>query len=638
MKKLCILAAMVVTTVNGYSQTLITYGSNTVGKDEFLRAYNKNKTPVADKEKSIRDYIDLYSNFKLKVKAAAAMRLDTSENLKTDLGNFRKQVEENYMNDEKAVSVLMEEAFQRSQLDLHVLHFSLAVDPESQPADTASINRSVYLAYDQLQQGNTQYASIAASQNMKWADLGFVTVFSLPYQYENIVYSLQPGQTSKPYRSKKAWHIFKVADQRKSAGKWRVAQILFSFPANADEATKASTQKLADSVYRLLKNGADFATTARIYSEDKLTYLTGGELPEFGTGKYDNSFEKEAMKLSNDGDLSAPFSTSFGIHILKRLGFTPTPADKEDATLQFELKQKLMQDERIKSAKDKFAREIIGKIGFKPVAAVKQEDLFRFADSVMNDPLGENVDKLPISNKPVIRFAKGEVRGADWLNFVRDYKTNPDLYKGESYTELWDKYKTVASLDYYRKHLEEYNPEFRYQLQEFKEGNMLFEVMEKKVWSEAANDSVGLLKHYQANKGNYIWAASADVLIINAVSEKAAQEALDSLKAGKSWKALVEMKQGELQGDSGRFELTQVNGSPNAKPGSFSSITNNPDGTATFIQYFRLYEPGQQRNFEDSRGMVINDYQLVLEKKWLEELRKKYPVKVNEAVVQSMLK
>ena len=108
MKKLCILAAMVVTTVNGYSQTLITYGSNTVGKDEFLRAYNKNKTPVADKEKSIRDYIDLYSNFKLKVKAAAAMRLDTSENLKTDLGNFRKQVEENYMNDEKAVSVLME--------------------------------------------------------------------------------------------------------------------------------------------------------------------------------------------------------------------------------------------------------------------------------------------------------------------------------------------------------------------------------------------------------------------------------------------------------------------------------------------------------------------------------------------------
>jgi peptidyl-prolyl cis-trans isomerase SurA len=638
MKKFCMLFAMALATVHAQSQTLITYGSHTVSKDEFLRAYNKNKTPVTDNEKAIRDYIELYSNFKMKVKAAESMRLDTSAQLQTDLDNFRRQIEENYMNDEKSVNALMDEAFNRSQSDIHVIHFSIAVDTGAQPADTLNAYKAIQAAYSQLQSGNTRYASISSATGTKWSDLGFVTVFSLPYQYENIAYGLKPGETSMPYRSKKAWHIFQVVEKRKSAGKWRIAQILFSLPPDADNAARASAQKLADSVYQLIQNGDDFGEAARIYSEDKLTYLTAGEMPEFGSGKFDYSFEKEVLRLNKDGDISKPFTTSFGIHIIKRLEHTTTPTDKEDAAFQYELKQKLMQDDRVKSAKEKFAKDITGKIGYKPVASIKEADLYRFADSIMADPMGEIASKLPISDKAVINFAKGSAKGVDWLNFVRDYKTNPEQYKGESNAALWEKFKTKAALDYYRRHLDEYNSEFRYQLQEFKEGNMLFEVMEKKVWSQASADSIGLLAYYNAHKENYKWAASADVLIMNAVSEKVATDAMNALREGKNWKELVEMKQGELQGDSGRFELSQVNGTASAAPGSYSPVTKNPDGTATFIKYFRFYEPGQQRSFDDSRGMVINDYQAVLEKKWLDELKKKYPVKVNEALVKTLIR
>jgi peptidyl-prolyl cis-trans isomerase SurA len=196
----------------------------------------------------------------------------------------------------------------------------------------------------------------------------------------------------------------------------------------------------------------------------------------------------------------------------------------------------------------------------------------------------------------------------------------------------------VAAIDYYRKHLEEYSPEFRYQLQEFREGNLLFEIMERNVWSKASADTVGLRAHYDANAGQYKWAASADVLIMNAVSEKLSQQALDSLKAGKNWHDLVDINQGELQGDSARFEITQIGGDENALPNSFSSVVRNADGTATFIQYFRHYPAGQQRSFEDARGMVINDYQNVLEKKWLAALKKKYPVRVNEVILKQIIK
>ncbi len=641
MKKFYLSLAMAFSIATVRSQTLITYGTNTVSKDEFLRAYNKNKTPVTDKEKSIRDYIELYTNFKLKVKAAKDLRIDTLPQLQADIDNFRRQVDENYMSDEKGLSALMDQAFSRSLRDLHTIHFSIAVPSDVQPEDTMKVYQQIQALYNDLKSGNTNYSSIAEKATAKYGDLGYITVFSLPYQYENIVYALKAGETSSPYRAKKAWHIFKVLDERPDAGKWKVAQILLAYPPDADAATKQTYQKLADSIYNLLQGGADFGALAKTYSNDKLTYMNAGEMPEFGSGKFDYSFEKTVFDLKKDGDMTKPFSTAYGIHIVKRLGFTPTVTDRSDASVQFELKQKIMQDARISEAKEKFAKDIISKIGYKRVPGVKDEDLFRFADSLALNDDPELPGKLPISNKTIISFTKSSLKGADWLKFVKEYKGNFEQYKGESNKELWDKYITISSLEYYKKHLEEYNEDFKFQMQEFKEGNMLFEVMEKNVWTKAGIDTVGLLKYYNAHKENYKWAASADVLIVNAVSEKAAQDALAALKSGKAFRQLVEEKNNEIQIDSARYELSQINGTTNSFPAnadSYSSITKNSDGTATFVKYLKLYEPNQQRSFDEARGLVINDYQNILEQKWLEELKKKYPVKVNEALVKTLIK
>ena len=641
MNKFILSFIILVTGMAVHSQTLISYGNNTVTKDEFLRAYNKNKTPVIDKEKALRDYVELYTNFKLKVKAAKDLRIDTLPQLQADVENFRRQVDENYMSDEKALSSLLDQAYERSLVDLHTVHFSISVAEDAQPEDTAKLYQAIQSLYTELKSGKTNYTALAENMTAKFGDLGFVTVFSLPYQYENIVYSLKPGETSIPYRAKNSWHIFKVTEQRRDAGKWRVGQILFTYPPDADVDTKQSSQKLADSIYALLQAGADFTALAKAFSNDKLTYLNGGELPEFGSGKFDYSFEKEVFNLKKDGDITGPFTTAFGIHIVKRLGYAPVPTDKTDASLQFELKQKIMQDARIAAAKEKFAKDIVGKIGYKRIAGVKEEDLFRYADSLAIHPEPEYYTQFPISNKPIIGFMKGSLKGADWLKFVSEYKGNFEQYKGESNKELWDKYTSIASLEYYKKHLEEYNSDFKFQMQEFREGNMLFEVMERNVWTKAGTDSVGLLKYFNEHKTNYKWAESADVLIVNCTSDKIAQETLSALRTGKSIKEIIDQRSSEVQADSARYEIAQINGATNAFPAGkdlFSPIVKNPDGTATFIKYFRFYEANQQRSFEEARGLVINDYQNVLEQKWLEELHKKYPVKVNEALVKTLVK
>ena len=621
------------------AQTLFTYGKKTVSVAEFLRAYNKNTPPAQnEKEKQIREYIDLYANFKLKVQAATAMGLDTTARLREETNQFRQQIVENYLKDETSFNAVYTEAVQRSQQVKHVWHFFIRVDSNALPKDTLQAAQLIQAAYDQLSKAAGDEAAIADRLQIQFKDLGYVTVFSLPYAYENMVYGLKPGQVSKPYRSKKAWHLFKVLTQQKHPGKWEVAQILFSFPPDASEGVKQFTLHKADSVYRLLQQGADFASLARQCSEDKSTYLTGGKMPVFGPGKFDYTFEKEVFGLSTDGAFTAPFTTPFGVHIVKRIKGTPMATGQTDDALSFDIKQQLSQDDRMRISKEKFTASIRAKTGFSILTNVSKNILFQYADSVKQPRNNNYIDQLSVAYKPIIRFTKDMLKVKDWLVFVRDYTGNKEVYKNQSNQALWDQYTAAAIVDNYKKHLEDHNPDFKYQLQEFIEGNLLFEIMEKKVWSMSAMDTVQLRSYYADHRSQYIWQASADMLVMTCTNDKTAQETLEQLRLGADWQKLATAKPNELQADSGRYELTQFPFLIQPKAGQSSTIQANEDGTYTFVRLYTLYPKGQLRDFESAKGSVINDYQNQLEDNWVKELREKHPVVVQESALQKLIK
>ncbi len=643
MKKFFLLCGFAFVSTCAFSQTLFTYGNTAVDKDEFIRAYNKNKTQVTDKEKALREYLDLYVKFKLKVKAAMELNLDTLPQLLYDAQSFRSQIEDSYLNNEKAVTGLLNEAFDRSQKDLHILHFFAPVAPAPTPEDSLKIYKAVTALSATLASGKTDYESLANSAEpvkIKYADLGFITAFTLPYEYETQAYALKTGQTSKAFRTKNGWHIFKLIGERKAVGKWKVAQILFSIPPDATVETKKALEKKADSVYQLLLNGEDFGKMARWFSDDKITYGTNGEMAEFGSGKFEPSFESEVFKLTRDKEISKPFVTPYGYHIVKRLSQSPVSADKGDLAYLFEVKQKVQQDARINTAKDLFVKEILRQVGFKKTGAVSDADLYKYADSA-SAHLSEAQKTSPIDNKVLYTFAKTKLTGKDWLDFIRRYKSTAELYQGESNALLVDKFISSTVLEYYKKNLEDYNPEFNYQMQEFKDGNVLFEIMERNIWGKAANDSAGLKKLYAQNKAKYLWTASANIVLFNCANKAIADEARAALISGKNWRKIVEEANNNIQADSGRFEITQipVTVEPNMTPGSVSAVVVNPaDGNASFVKLVNHYNAGLQRNFDEAKGLVINDYQNALEESWITELKKKYPVKVNESVFQSLLK
>ena len=615
MKKLFLFFILACFTSGIYSQTLFTYGNNAVSKDEFLRAYNKNKTAVTDKAMALREYLDLYIKFKLKVKAAKDIRIDTLSSLANDLQNFRTQIEESYLNDESRVNALTQEAFNRSQKDIHVEYLFFPLKDYTDSAAVEQIHKLL---------------------KANWNDFGFITVFNLPYGMENIVYSLNPGDESKPYRAKNGYYIFKNVEERKAVGKMKAAQILIAVPEGAKEEDKNNALKIADSVYHALLAGADFSEAAKNMSNDKMTYMSGGLMPEFGVGKYDPLFENKVFALQKDGDITPPFQTLFGYHIVKRLSGTEIPQDKNNDSYLYTLKQQVLQDNRITSSKEKFVNDILKKLNYKKNIAIKENDLWKLTDSFL---VTNKVSGHYSGQTPLFSINNQNIKVSNWLTFVKDYKTSGS-YKGELNKELMNKYISQTALENYRKRLADFSTDFKYQLQEFKDGNMLFEVMEKNVWNKASNDTAGLKNYYDQHKTKYVWNESADAILISSANEKAAGNAAEQIKKGKSWKQVAEENASQIQTDSGRYELTQIPAKPNTKfvEGMVTEpLVNENDGTATFVKILRIYPANQQRSFEEARGLVINDYQNFLEEKWIEQLKKKYPVKVNEKVFQSLL-
>ena len=642
MKKVFLLIVLVISITSVFSQTLFTYGNNSVTKDEFLRAYNKNKTAVADKNQALRDYLDLYIRFKLKVKAAQEMHLDTLASLANDLQNFRSQIEDGYLNDEGEVNLLVKEAFDRSQKDIHIAYIFIPFTTASDTLKIYNTAQSVFKEVHAKPNAMADEVQKLQSQNIAaaTADAGFITAFSLPYQFENIVYTLKPGEVSAPYHAKNGYYIFKNIEQRKAVGKWKAAQILITIPAVPSDEERSRAKKLSDSIYTALRNGADFNEIAKKFSDDKMTYMNGGVMPEFGTGKYDPVFESKVYGLQKDGDFTAPFQTEFGYHIVKRISTTPIPENINDANYSYTLKQQVQQDERISSAKEKFVNDISKKLGFKKNIAVNEKDLWLITDSFLVSNNKRSVGSL---NENTVLFSfnnNKSLKVKDWLSFARDYKVSSGLYKGESDKELMQKFISISILDNYRKRLQDYNADFRYQMQEFKDGNMLFEVMERNVWTKASSDSAGLVNYYNQHKNKYIWNESADAILITSATEKIADDAAAQIKKGKDWKKVIAENSAQIQSDSGRYELTQI---PVKSKVTFTEgmvtepLVNAGDGTASFVKILKVYPANQQRNFDEARGLVINDYQNFLEEKWIEQLKKKYPVKVDEKVFQSML-
>lgn len=622
------------------AQTLFTYGTDSVSVADFLKAYEKNNA-AGNSAAAKKQYLQLYIASRLKIKEARERGYETQPQMQAELANLREQLLPAYLNDEEGVQNLTNEAALRAQKDIELSHIFIALTQEG-ILNREAAQQKAEEAFLRLQKG-APFAEVAReysddpSAKSNGGKIGFITVFTLPYELENLAYHTAAGRFSKPYLSKSGYHIFKVDSERKAWGRLRLAQILLAFPPDADATTDAQLKKKADSIYNRLLKGDDFAKLATALSDDAVSAQAGGQMPETGIGQYEALFEKQVFALPKDGAISAPFKTTHGYHIVKRLA--KIPVANNEKSLQ-DIRARVEGDEdRLATTQAALAQKIMQSAGFQK-QAFGEAELWAYSDSVLD---GKREKKGFTINPETPLFTLGETTATvtDWIQFAQLNRFKNDGSGIKPYAQVWDAFVQSAAMAHYKEHLETYNTTFRQQLEEFKEGSLFFEIMQREVWNKAQEDTTALQQFYAVNKANYKWQQSADAVLFYAPDAATAKNLQAALRQSpKSWRLLLEQNGNSAVADSGRFELAQLPGTAKGavKAGTVTApVLNNADNSYAFAYVVKVYSQPAQRSFAEARSLVLADYQAQLEKNWVESLKQKYSVQVREAALQQLL-
>lgn len=655
MRKL-VLTCLVSTTflTSGIAQTLFTYGNNTVTKDEFLKVYQKNSMnkKVDLSNGALKEYLDLYSLYKMKVNEAQQQHMDTLSSVQYDLNNYRKQLAKNYLTDEVMNEKLMKEAYDRMKEEVRVQHILIMSSKFAPSADTLAQYNRIDSIYKVVSKGKADFAAMAAKfsedgeSKVRGGDLGYFTALQTVYPFETAAFNTPVGKISAPFRTQFGYHIVKVTDRRPAMGQVEVAQILFAAMKSKGEEGLAIARKKMDSAQAELKNGVPFEQVVKKYSDDKFSVNEGGLLKVIGVGETTPEFEKAAFGLKNPGDLSAPVQTEYGFHILKLVRKVPMqPFD----SMRPQIKRRIESDARAQVAKEAFIAKIKQQNNFKEYPANLQavtDKLLKTPDTGKNANMFYANDYMSMT-QPVFTFAGKEYTQADFVKYSESLTRGRMMGNRQGLVrDLYGVYVSTILNDFEEHRLVDENPEFKALMQEYKDGIMLFELMDRNVWGKASKDTVGLKAFYEKSKSKYQWEPGFKGAVYTFKNEAALKEGQKLLgKKGITDEDVVKKLNSEATPDAvtiqrGRYEYSKFKDAAKADivKDKLSVAKKNADGTYTAVRAEQLYDAATPKTLEEAKGYIVAEYQDYLEKNWNEEMRKKYPLKVEESVFQSMVK
>lgn len=639
-----ILAAGLSLSLSAQEEVLFTVDGEPVMAEEFSYVYNKNKDIGRDIDpKTPREYLDLYINFKLKVHEARTLGMDTLPRFQREFASYTEQLAKPYMTVKDVNEQILQEAYQHMNWDVRARHIMLDLAPDALPEDTLRVYNQLMTIREQILNGQRTFESAARTISTdtysarQGGDLGWFTAFNMVYPFEKTAYTLEPGEVSMPVRSEYGYHLIETTDKRYARGTIEVAHILAYAPEGATQEEMDAAKRKIDEIYAELQSGEDFATLARQHSQDKTTANQGGVLPVFGMREMLPEFEEAAFGLAADGDISAPFQTKIGWHIVKRIHrFAIEPFE----SLKPELVQKISRDSRSNLGNQVFVNKLKAEYNF----TIDEENLMELVNTVdASFGRGEwDASRFENSEKPVVSFADRVLTQsyfAEQLNGIQERPRSSDDYKARAYGLVMS-YATEELVKYERSQLAEKYPDFRHLVNEYREGILLFDLTQQKIWNRSASDSAGLADFYAAHKMNYNVGKRYHAVRVTAVSEDVADDVEDDLKDGLTGAQILAKYNvsSELAVRVDTIKLTfdanpVLNEEAEGKKGTFGVWEK--DGRWEAYEVFEILPEGP-RAMDEIRGIVTSDYQKYLESEWVQELREKYDVEVNEEVMNKL--
>ncbi len=503
---------------------LLKVGNKIISSQEFLQIYKKNLMAgdTSSAERNIKDYLNLFVNFKLKVLAAEKLGLDTTTAFREELQTYRKQLSQSYLTEKNVSDNLVKEAYERLKEEISASNIVLKCLPDAPPQDTLRVYEEAMKLRERIL-GGEDFGKLAKmyssdpSASTNEGNLDYFSALQMVYPFETMAYQTPKGKVSMPFRSKFGFHILKVNDRRDSKGKVKVAHIMVTIAQDANEKAKNDAKLKIDELFKKLQNGEKFEQVCKLFSEDETTKNSNGILEVFGAGVMLKEFEEAAFGLKEIGEISLPVRTKFGWHIIKLL---EKKALEQFSDMQGILKQKIQADSRSNLGRVALIKRLKKDNKF----SVNEEIVRQAISAIDTRVLKHNWDfdeKSLLLNKTI--FVQGaEMKSytvKDYWEYVKKRQKNVEGTNLTIFLQKWfDEFCDQEIIKFEDEALENHYPDFRYLMQEYRDGILSFEMMNNYVWQRAVSDTMGLKSYFMTNKGKYQMPERANAQIIMADS------------------------------------------------------------------------------------------------------------------------
>lgn len=462
--------------------------------EEFIRVYNKNIELINDEsQKDIDNYLELYINYKLKLSDAYLKKIDEKDTYKSELDKYSKQLKSSFLTDKITEEKLILEAYGRTKQEVNVSHILIRID-EGNNDTIKSYNKVLNLRASLL--NNNIDSVINTYHNGKdiiIENLGYFSAFKMIYAFENVAYRTRVGEVSMPFRTQFGYHILKVNDKRTSLGEVTVGHIMVS-------KKKPGAKEKIYSLYDSIAKGSNFESLAKKYSDDKNTSFKGGRLNSFSSGQLNSiEFEDMAFSLNDKNEISSPVETKLGWHIIKLYSKSKLKPIEDMKSI---LSNKIKRSSRSSIISNSFYQMLLDKY------EVNYDNKnLKYFESIINDEYFKNSWLIPDDineNNNLITIGN---RTYNFLDFATYISENQGKIKSKNKKNIvFSLYKDFINnsiVEIYKSNLENENKDFKYILKEYKEGLLLFDLMQEKIWNVASKDSIKMKKFYESNKSNY---------------------------------------------------------------------------------------------------------------------------------------
>ncbi|MEO1051333.1 MAG: peptidylprolyl isomerase [Bacteroidota bacterium] len=618
---------------------LFTVDGSPVTAEEFMYVYKKNNfnNEKAFQREDIKDYLDLFVNFKLKIREAKALGMDTTASFNAEFNTYAEQLKKPYLTESGVTEKLINEAYQRMKEEVSASHILVRLKLQASPADTLKAYNRLLGVREQAVEGKPfeqlarQFSQDPSARN-NGGNLGYFTAFQMVYPFESAAYQTPVGDVSMPIRTRFGYHLVKVNDRRKSQGEVEVSHIMIRIKRGATAKDSTDAKNRVFEIHDQLQAGADWNELCKQFSEDLNTRGNGGTLKPFKRGSFPPTFEAAAFSLQNSQEISDPFTTPFGWHIVKLEGRKELETFEE---LEAGIKQKVNRDSRSQLGEKFLIKRLKNENGFQEYPDRKKQ-AFTTADSSLLKGKWTYRSSAPYLDSALFSIAEQPYTIRGFYDYIVKEQKPSAGYGPEYYMDLlYNNYVKANIIKYEEDHLAEKYVDYRMLLKEYREGILLFQLMDDKVWSKAASDSVGLANFFEKNKGQYKWEKRVDAIVYNAASKDIVEEIKSNIETdtASNTKENLEKKFNtnsslNLSIEERLFEKGQSEFIDKVTwaPGQYEMADND---RYQLIIVKKVLEP-TPKQLDEVKGLVISDYQDELEKEWVSSLKAKYNIETND--------